>query len=96
MKKVLLAIALLSPLLSLPGCTTAKYGDMPVAVDNRQDTFKFKIYVGGFSGAETATTEVKPEIDAYMKKHGYKDHKILDKRYNMLPSYYEFTVEFSR
>lgn len=80
----------------LPGCTTANYGLAPTGIQDQKDTFKFKVYVGGFSGGETSDAAVKGDIEAYQKSNGYKDHKILDKRYNLIPSYFEYTVQFAR
>ena len=79
-----------------PGCTTASYGLAPSAVPNQADTFVFKLFVGGFSGGETADAAVRGEIEQFQKSNGYKDHKILDKRYNLVPSYFEYTVRFLR
>ena len=78
------------------GCTTANYGLSPAAIQGQKDTFKFKIYVGGFSGGETSDQAVKGDIDIYQKNNSYKNHKIIDKRYNLIPSYFEYTVQFTR
>jgi hypothetical protein len=78
------------------GCTTANYGLKPAAVDEQKDTYRFKLFVGGFSGGETADKAVQPDIEEYRKNNGYKSYTIVDKRYNLIPSYFEYTVRFNR
>lgn len=78
------------------GCTTANYGLAPTAIQDQKDTFKFKIFVGGFSGGETADNAAKGDLETYQKNNGYKTYKIIDKQYNLIPSYFEYTVQFSR
>jgi len=81
---------------STTACTTTNYGLAPASVQDKQDTFTFKVYVGGFSGGETSDAAVKPDIEKFQKTQGYSSYKILDKRYNLFPSYFEYTVQFSR
>ncbi len=80
----------------LAGCTTATYGQDPVRDEKVANQFQFKIYVGGFSGPDTADKNAKVEIEKYMAKEKYKSYKIADRRYNLLPEYYEYTVAFTR
>ena len=96
-KKGIAALILIAATAAITtACTTANYGLAPALVQDQQDTFSFKIYVGGFSGGETSDAAVKGDIEAFQKTKGYKHHKILDKRYNLIPSYFEYTVQFSR
>jgi len=80
----------------ITGCTTANYGLAPAALQDQKDTFKFKLFVGGFSGGETSDQAVKGDIETYQKNNGYKGYIITDKRYNLIPSYFEYTVQFTR
>lgn len=91
-----LLVYVLTSAMAISGCTTASYGMAPSAVQDKSDTFRFKIFVGGFSGGETSDNAVRGDIEAYQKTHGYKDYKVLDKRYNFVPSYFEYTVLFIR
>ncbi|NKI69935.1 hypothetical protein GN109_10930 [Collimonas pratensis] len=90
-----MCVLVLASVLSVTACTTASYGLKPDAVTNQNDTYKFKVYVGGFSGHDTADNAVNPDIAAFEKNSGYKSHEILDKRYNFIPSYFEYTVHFA-
>jgi hypothetical protein len=77
-------------------CTTANYGLAPRSVDAKKDTFAFKIFSGGFTGGDTADTAVKKDIERHQQTNGFKGYKILDRRYNVIPSYFEYTVQFER
>ncbi len=78
------------------GCTTANYGLTPESVQNQRDTFKFKVFMGGFSTVETTDKAVAGDLETYQKNNGYKNHKIIGKRFNPIPTYYEYTVQFFR
>ncbi len=77
------------------GCTTANYGLKPASVENQQDTYKFKVFVGGLSGPETSDKAVAGDLESYKTNNGYKSYTILDRRYNFIPTYYEYTVKFN-
>lgn len=87
---VLLASATLS------GCTTATYGIKPAPVAGQHDTFKFKIFTGGFAAGGTADDRVVDELEQHKTANGYRSYTIVDKRYNIVPSYFEYTVKFAR
>ena len=89
-------ILLLGALVTGIGCTTANYGLSPVAIQDQKDTYKFKLFVGGFSSGETSDEAVKDDIESYQKNYGYRKYKIIDKHYNLIPSYFEYTVQFTR
>ncbi len=92
---LLMCITLLSGSF-LSGCTTSTYGQAPTRDEKVADQFRFKIYVGALSGAETADKDAKVEIEKYLAKQNYKAYTIADRRYNLLPEYYEYTVKFTR
>lgn len=77
------------------GCTTANYGLKPTSIEDQKDTFKFKVYVGGLSGPETADKSMANDLELYKINNGYKSYAIVDRRYNFIPTYYEYTVKFS-
>ncbi|MFZ2891177.1 hypothetical protein [Sulfuricurvum sp.] len=77
------------------GCTTANYGLKPTSVENQKDTYTFKVYVGGLAGPETADQSLAGDLESYKTKNGYKSYTIKDRRYNFIPTYYEYTVQFS-
>lgn len=77
------------------GCTTANYALKPASVENQQDTYKFKVFVGGLSGPETSDKAVVGDLESYKTNNGYKSYTIIDRRYNFIPTYYEYTVKFN-
>ena len=89
------AIGFSSAILSV-GCTTANYGQKPTAVEEHKDTYKFKLFVGGFSGGETSDKAVQKDLEEYRKKNGYAGYTVVNRRYNVIPSYFEYTVRFRR
>ena len=80
-------------LLVLSGCTTATYNGF---VKDRQlgDQYSLKVYIGGFSGGETADDKADMEIKKFMKENKYSSYKVLDRQHNYVPSYFEYTVKF--
>lgn len=92
----LVTIGLLTiSLITFSGCTTANYNLKPGVVENQKDTFKFKVFVGGLSGPDTADISVKNDLESYKINNGYKSYTILDRQYNFIPTYYEYTVKFN-
>jgi len=60
------------------------------------DQFSIRIYVGGFAGPGVADESVKKEMDAFQNKEGYSSSEIISRRFNYIPSYYEYIVLFKR
>ena len=79
----------------IAACTTATYGQSFLRDKQVSDQYRFKIYVGGFSGPDTADERARSEIKEFMAKERYVGYQILDRRYNLIPSYYEYTVRFT-
>ena len=90
-----LLMAAATTLLLTTSCTTATYGDNFVAAPQTQNEYRFKIYVGGFQFAPPET-QAEKRIKEFMAGKPYTSYKIISKRYNFIPSYYEFTVVFSK
>jgi hypothetical protein len=81
---------------SVLGCTTMMMNP-PLSVQDQKDTYMFKIGLGGFSGDETSFAKLQYELDQFQNDHGYKNHKIIDKKRSYFPmSYYEYTIKFFR
>ena len=79
----------------LSGCTTATYGQTFARDEQVAHQFRFKVYVGAFSGSDTADKAAKVEIDQFMAKEKYASSTIVNRRYNVLPEFYEYTVRFT-
>jgi hypothetical protein len=95
-KNIVATILIVAVCFFSAACTTANYGLAPTSVDAKKDTFTFKIFSGGFAGGDTADAGVKKDIERHQQANGFKNYKVLDRRYNVIPSYFEFTVQFDR
>jgi hypothetical protein len=60
------------------------------------DQYSIRIYVGGIAGPKSADKRAQKEINNFMKSKEYSSFTILNRYYNLIPSYYEYTVQFSR
>jgi len=80
----------------ITACTTATYGQSFLRDEQISDQYRFKIYVGGFSGPDTADERARSEIKDFMAKERYVGYQIVDRRHNFIPSYYEYMVRFTR
>ena len=76
-------------------CTTARYGDKFVLNNQVADQYSFKVYVGGFQFAPP-NADAEERIKEFMAGSDYKSYEIVNSRYNLVPSYYEFTVCFTK
>ncbi|HOP65182.1 MAG TPA: hypothetical protein PK358_12040 [Spirochaetota bacterium] len=71
---------------------TATYGKTLRPTDN-PDEYYIKIYTGGFAGADTAEKRAIKEIEIFLNDHQeYNTFKIINSKFNMIPSYHKFTV----
>lgn len=75
-------------------CTTASYGNKFVSDAQVVDQYSFKIYVGGFQFAPPET-QAEKRITEFMVGKDYTKYEVIKKRFNKVPSYYEFTVKFA-
>lgn len=88
---------ILAAAIALAACTTTNYGTKPQPVAGAApDTFKFKMFVGGLSGGDTADEAVVPDIEAFKKANGYAGYTVTARQFNAMPSSYEYIVRFSR
>lgn len=86
---------LLGVSLLVGGCGAWRQGGF--TPDQRQPhQYSFRVYVGGFSGDEAADEKAKEQIAEFMERHGYASYEIVDRRYNLVESYYEYVVRFAR
>jgi hypothetical protein len=74
---------------------TALYGQGFKPTDTR-DRYSIKVYVGGFAGPKTAEERVNQEIGIFCNENGYKSYEIIYRGYNLIPSYFEYIVQYSR
>jgi hypothetical protein len=58
------------------------------------DQYSIRIYVGGFAGSGTADNSVKKEIDVFLNNEGYASYETISRRFNAIPTYYEYIVQF--
>ena len=79
----------------LTGCVTTTYGQSFVRDEKVANQFKLKVYVNAFSGADSADKQAKAEIDKYAAAQKMTGGTIVNRTYNLLPEYYEYTVRFT-
>jgi len=82
--------------LLLNGCTTATYGRGFVKNSQIADQYSLRVYVGGLSGGDVADKRAKQEVAKYIAQKEYSSYKIINRRYNFVPSYFEYTIRFYR
>ncbi|HLP98009.1 MAG TPA: hypothetical protein VK149_06160 [Sideroxyarcus sp.] len=82
-------------LIGLNGCATTTYGNQFTQTSNPNE-FTVKIYTSAFTTAGMAEENAKEEAKKKMAQDGYSSYQIMNRRFNMVPSYYEFTLRFSR
>ena len=90
-----LGLLVISSMLVATSCTTASYGDKFVQDSQVAEQYRFKIYVGGFQFMPP-NAQAEKRISEYMVGKDYKSYEIVNRRYNLVPSYYEFTVKFTK
>lgn len=94
-KLIVFSIAVAGAMLfAIQGCTTATYGQPFELEAAYPDRYVLKVYIGGFSGGETADNKAKSEIQKFMTGHGYVSYKVLNRTHNWVPSYFEYEVQF--
>lgn len=91
MKTLLFAVAL-----ALSACATLPDSRGAMPVDGQPDTAKFKLYTMVGVPEMAAEEAARKEFDAYASREGYKSYKIVDKHWNYAPTYFEYTVRFSK
>lgn len=88
--------AALGVLTVLGGCTAATTRMHASAEQVGSDQYVFRIHVGGLAEPDTADKRARQEIEAFRAQQNYLGYEILDRQFNLVPPYYEYTVRFSR
>jgi hypothetical protein len=60
------------------------------------DQFLVRVYTGGVAGQREADAGVEKEAHAFLSKEGYGSYGIVARRRSFMPSYFEYTIQFSR
>lgn len=89
-------MAALGVLTVLGGCTAATMRMQATAEQVGSDQYVFRIHVGGLAEPDTADKRARQEIEAFRVQQNYLGYEILDRQFNLVPPYYEYTVRFSR
>ena len=79
----------------MTSCTTASYGDKFVHDSQVAEQYRFKVYVGGLQ-VTPPDSQAEKRIKEFMTGKDYSSYKIANRRYNAIPSYYEYTVKFEK
>lgn len=77
------------------GCATTTYGQGFVRDEQVANQFRLKVYLSLLTGADAADKQAKAEIDKYVADKQMASGTIVNRRYNLLPEYYEYTVKFT-
>lgn len=93
MRKVNIAI-FISLFLLLSACTTSTYGKGLQYIPDTDNQYLLKVYIGGFSGGATADQSAEHEIRRFMAENGFETYEIIDRRHNLVPSYFEYHIRF--
>lgn len=88
------AAFLLLAMLALVACTTSTFGKEFQAIPNTPYEYLLKVYIGGFSGGATADKTAEHEIRQFMTANNFTSYEIIDRRHNLVPSYFEYHVRF--
>lgn len=81
---------------ALAGCTTTNYGTQPQPVAGEPGVFKFKMFVGGVAGGDSADEAVAKDLEAYRVANGFARYQVVRRQFNASPSSYEYFVRFER
>jgi hypothetical protein len=72
---------------------TSSRGFEPTDVPNR---YRFRLRAHSLIAAPTADWTAEKEIGEFRRIWHFASYEITDRRYNASPSYYEYTIQFSR
>ena len=92
---VALGLLVLSGMVVMTSCTTASYGDKFVLDSRVAEQYRFKVYVGGLQ-VTAPDSQAEKRIKEFMTGKDYSSYEIVNRRYNAIPSYYEYTVRFAK
>ncbi len=79
----------------LAGCATTTYGQSFVRDEQVANQYRLKIYLSVLTGADAADKQAKEEIDKYVASQKLGKGTIVNRRYNVFPEHYEYTVKFA-
>lgn len=79
----------------LSGCATTSYGKGFAPDAQVANQYTLKVYLSAFSTAEKADEQVKSDMQAFAAEKNLGPGSIVNRRYNVFPEYYEYTVTFA-
>jgi hypothetical protein len=94
-KTAVLVTSVLIGLSTISGCATTSYGQSFAPDGQVANQFKVKIYLSAFSSADAADKNAKAEMDKFAAEKKLGAGTIVNRRYNVFPEYYEYTVKFA-
>lgn len=79
-------------------CTTSTYGKSFARNERPADHYSLNVYVAGSLGScrEDALAVLYQEAPKFMAQEQYQSYELVNDRFNLVPSYFEFVVRFSR
>lgn len=80
---------------TISGCATTSYGKGFTPDEQVANQYKLKVYLSAFSSAEAADKQVQADMDKFAAENNLGAGSIVNRRHNLLPEYYEYTVVFA-
>jgi hypothetical protein len=77
------------------GCATTTYGQSFVRDEAAPNQYKFKIYLSALTSGDKADRDAKAEIDKFGASNKLMGGTIVNRRHNIFPEYYEYTVKYA-
>ena len=79
----------------ITGCATTTYGQSFVRDEQVANQFRLKVYLSVLTKADAADKQANEEIDKYATSQKLGKGTVVNRRYNVFPEYYEYTVKFA-
>ncbi len=79
----------------LSGCATTSYGQGFKPDEQVANQYTLKVYLSAFSTADKADQQANSEMAEFAAKNNLGAGTIVNRRYNVFPEYYEYTVSFA-
>ena len=79
----------------ITGCATTTYGQSFVRDEQVANQYRLKVYLSAFTREAAADQQASQEIEKYVVSQKLGKGSIVNRRYNVFPEYYEYTVKFA-
>jgi hypothetical protein len=77
-------------------CACATTVAPPAPLEGRPDVQRFRVYTAIGVPEARADADAGQEIEAFRTRNGYRSFTVLERRWNHLPTFFEYLVRFDR